>query len=306
MIRSINIKGTLLDFSKPRIMGILNVTPDSFSDGGRYNTVDAALKQAEQMWKQGADIIDVGGYSSRPGADDVSVEEELDRIIPVIEKLMESFNPVISIDTFRSEVAEAAVIAGAAIVNDISAGDDDGNMIPTVARLKVPYIAMHKKGTPRTMQQHPEYEDVVSEVLNYLLHKKKQCLDAGIVDFIVDPGFGFGKTREHNFELLKHFSQFKLLDSPILAGVSRKSMIWKTLDTKPADAVNGTTFLHAFALQGGADILRVHDVKEALQCVMLWEKLSNFTQKNGQLVNQLPVYFYYVTLLEFVAIAKAK
>lgn len=274
MIRSINIKGTLLDFSKPRIMGILNVTPDSFSDGGKYNTMDAALRQAEQLWKQGADIIDVGGYSSRPGADDVSLDEELDRTIPVVERLTAEFNPVVSIDTFRSKVAEEAIKAGAAIVNDISAGDDDEEMIPTVARLKVPYIAMHKKGTPRTMQQYPEYEDVVSEVLNYLLHKKMQCLDAGIVDFIVDPGFGFGKTREHNFELLKHFSQLKLLDVPMLAGVSRKSMIWKTLDIKPAEAVNGTSFLHAFALQAGAAILRVHDVAEAVQCVKLWEKLK--------------------------------
>ncbi|MEY2924579.1 MAG: Dihydropteroate synthase [Bacteroidota bacterium] len=255
-------------------MGILNVTPDSFSDGGRYNSIDGALKQAEKMWNEGADIIDVGGYSSRPGADDVSEQEESDRTLPIIEKLVNAFNPVISIDTFRSKVAKEAVKSGAAIVNDISAGDDDVDMIPTVAKLKVPYIAMHKKGTPRTMQQLPNYDDVVVEVFNYLLEKKRQCLLAGIVDFVIDPGFGFGKTREHNFELLKHFSQFKLLESPILAGVSRKSMIWKTLDVKPVEAVNGTTFLHAFALQGGADILRVHDVEKAVQCVKLWEQLK--------------------------------
>jgi len=274
MIRSINIKGTLLDFSEPRIMGILNVTPDSFSDGGKYNTVDNALKRAEEMLLAGAHIIDVGGYSSRPGADDVSIEQELERTMPVIEKLVEDLSPIISIDTFRSKVAEEAVKAGAAIVNDISAGDDDEKMIETVARLKVPYIAMHKKGTPRTMQKHPEYEDVSSEVFEYLLAKKKQCLDAGILDFVIDPGFGFGKTREHNFELLKNFSQLQLLNVPILAGVSRKSMIWKTLDIKPDEAVNGTTFLHAFALQGGANILRVHDVAEAVQCVRLWERLK--------------------------------
>jgi dihydropteroate synthase len=274
MTRSINIKGTLLDFSKPRIMGILNVTPDSFSDGGRYNAMDGALKHAEKMWQEGADILDVGGYSSRPGAADVSVQEELDRTILVIENLMAEFSPIISIDTFRSEVAEEAVKAGAAIVNDISAGDDDERMIATVARLKVPYIAMHKKGWPQTMQQNPTYENVVGEVVDYLLAKKHECLEAGIVDFVIDPGFGFGKTREHNFELLKHFSQLQLLNVPILVGVSRKSMIWKTLDIKPTEAVNGTTFLHAFALQGGANILRVHDVKEAMQCVKLWEKLK--------------------------------
>ncbi len=274
MTRSINIKGTLLDFSKPRVMGILNVTPDSFSDGGRYNAMDGALKHAEKMWREGADILDIGGYSSRPGAADVSVQEELDRTISVIEKLMSEFSPIISIDTFRSEVAEEAVKAGAAIVNDISAGDDDERMIALVARLKVPYIAMHKKGKPQTMQQNPTYENVVREVVDYLLAKKLECLEAGIVDFVIDPGFGFGKTREHNFELLKHFNQLQLLNVPILAGVSRKSMIWKTLEIKPDEAVNGTTFLHAFALQGGANILRVHDVKEAVQCVKLWEKLN--------------------------------
>jgi len=274
MTRSINIKGTLLDFSKPRVMGILNVTPDSFSDGGRYNAMDGALKHAEKMWQEGADILDIGGYSSRPGAADVSVQEELDRTISVIEKLMAEFSPIISIDTFRSKVAEEAVKTGAAIVNDISAGDDDERMIATVASLKVPYIAMHKKGKPQTMQQNPTYENVVSEVVDYLLAKKHKCLEAGIIDFVIDPGFGFGKTREHNFELLKHFSQLQLLNVPILAGVSRKSMIWKTLEIKPDEASNGTTFLHAFALQGGANILRVHDVAEAVQCVKLWQKLK--------------------------------
>jgi len=255
-------------------MGILNVTPDSFSDGGRYNAMDGALKHAEKMWQEGADILDIGGYSSRPGAADVSVQEELDRTISVIEKLMAEFSPIISIDTFRSKVAEEAVKTGAAIVNDISAGDDDERMIATVASLKVPYIAMHKKGKPQTMQQNPTYENVVSEVVDYLLAKKHKCLEAGIIDFVIDPGFGFGKTREHNFELLKHFSQLQLLNVPILAGVSRKSMIWKTLEIKPDEASNGTTFLHAFALQGGANILRVHDVAEAVQCVKLWQKLK--------------------------------
>ncbi|PCJ66582.1 MAG: dihydropteroate synthase [Bacteroidetes bacterium] len=274
MKRSINIKGTLMDLSTPKVMGILNVTPDSFSDGGKYTDLDSAIMQAEKMVKEGVNILDVGGYSSRPGADEVSVEEELERVVPVIEKLHDVCDLPISIDTFRSKVARAAVDAGANIVNDISAGEDDELMITTVAELKVPYIAMHKQGVPLTMQDNPEYDNVLKNVFEYLLAKKEECLNAGIVDLIIDPGFGFGKTIEHNYELLRNLNHFQLLGIPILVGLSRKSMIYKVLDSSAEEALNGTSFLHAYALQGGASILRVHDVKEAVECVKLWERLE--------------------------------
>ena len=274
MKRSINIKGTLLDLTTPQVMGILNVTPDSFSDGGRYSSVDDAVRNAFKMAVAGASIIDVGGYSSRPGAAEVSVQEEMDRVLPVIERLSKKVDAFISIDTFRSQVAAAAVKAGAHIVNDISAGDDDADMLKTVAQLGVPYIAMHKQGLPSTMQNNPTYENVVGEVLNYLQAKIKQCNEAGIEQVIVDPGFGFGKTLEHNYALLRELPQLNVLEVPILVGVSRKSMIYRLLENTPADALNGTTFLHAFALQAGASILRVHDVKEAVECVSLFEALK--------------------------------
>jgi dihydropteroate synthase len=270
MKRSIHIKGTVLDFKTPKVMGILNVTPDSFSDGGRYSSLDDAIRQADKMVQEGADILDIGGYSSRPGADEVSLLQEMARVIPVIRKVARNTDVIISIDTFRSEVAEAAIEAGAHIVNDISAGDDDATMIPTVAKLGVPYIAMHKQGKPETMQDNPQYDDVVQNVIDYLLAKQKECSEAGITDLIIDPGFGFGKTLEHNYTLLKNFNRLGELEVPILAGVSRKSMIFRVLDISPKDALNGTAFLHAFALQGGASILRVHDVKEAVECVKLW------------------------------------
>ncbi len=260
-----------MDLSKPKVMGILNVTPDSFSDGGRYVTKQSALKQALKMIKEGADIIDVGGCSSRPGAEDVSEQEELERVVPIIEAISKEISVPISIDTFRSYVAKEAVKAGASLVNDISAGEDDINMIKTVALLKVPYIAMHKKGSPKNMQNNPKYNDVVEGVFTFMLNKKKDCLDAGIKDFIIDPGFGFGKTLEHNYQLLNNLEHFKLLNCAILAGVSRKSMIYKPLGLEPSDAINGTTFLHAIALQNGANILRVHDVKEAVECVQLYQ-----------------------------------
>ncbi len=274
MKRSINIKGTLLDLTTPQVMGILNVTPDSFSDGGKYNTVDDAVRAAFKMAAAGASIIDVGGYSSRPGAAEVSLQEEIDRVSPVIEQLIKKVDAFISIDTFRSEVAQAAVQAGAHMVNDISAGDDDTNMLKTVAQIGVPYIAMHKQGIPSTMQHNPRYEDVVNEVYDYLDRKIKQCKEAGIDDVIIDPGFGFGKTLEHNYTLLRELSQLHALGVPILVGVSRKSMIYRLLESTPTDALNGTTFLHAFALQAGAGILRVHDVKEAVECVSLYEALK--------------------------------
>ena len=263
-----------MDFNTPKIMGILNTTPDSFSDGGKYNSLDAAIIHARKMVNEGADMLDVGGYSSRPGASDVSLQEELDRVIPVIEKIRSEMDIPISIDTFRSEVAAQAISDGAHIVNDISAGEDDPAMIATVGKLNVPYIAMHKQGQPKTMQHNPKYQNVVESVFEYLSKKKKECVDAGIVDLIIDPGFGFGKTIKHNYLLLNNLERFRLLDIPILVGVSRKSMIHKVLNTSAEEALNGTSFLHAFALQNGANILRVHDVLEAKECVKLWTQLS--------------------------------
>lgn len=270
---SINIKGTLFDLSVPRVMGILNTTPDSFSDGGRYQSVDRAIERVAQMVDEGVNMIDVGGYSSRPGADEVPTQEELDRVVPVIEAITKRWSLPVSIDTFRSKVAVEAVEAGAHIVNDISAGDDDPDMIATVADLKVPYIAMHKQGTPKTMQIDPQYANVVEEVSRYLIKKIDHCHESGIKDVVIDPGFGFGKSVEHNYRLLKHLDQLKALNAPMLIGLSRKSMICKVLKVNPEHALNGTTFLHAFALQGGASILRVHDVKEAVEAVKLWSAL---------------------------------
>ena len=273
MKRSIHIKGTELDLRRPMVMGILNVTPDSFSDGGKYDTVNTALTQAHKMINDGAGIIDVGGYSSKPGAADVSVQEELDRVIPIIEKLANTVDIPISIDTFRSKVAIAAVQAGACIVNDISAGDDDEDMIPSVATLGVAYIMMHKQGKSKTMQNNPQYLEVVQDVFDYLLAKNEQCRMAGINDLIIDPGFGFGKTLEHNYTLLKQLKVFKSLEIPLMVGLSRKSMIYNFLGTDASNALNGTSFLHSFALQNGANLLRVHDVKEAVECVKLFEKM---------------------------------
>lgn len=275
MKRSINIKGTEINFDRPKVMGILNVTPDSFSDGGKYTDADSALLQALSMQAEGAEIIDVGGYSTRPGASDVDLQEELDRVLPVVQKITQHSDVYISIDTFRSQVAAAAVGEGAHIVNDVSAGDGDQAMLTTVANLGVPYIAMHKKGTPLSMQQNPKYENVLQDVYEYLAAKKIECEIAGISDLILDPGFGFGKTLEHNFKLLKNFSIFNNLDVPILAGLSRKSMIYRSLGLSHMDALNGTSFLHAFALQAGASILRVHDVREAKECVVLFQSLQH-------------------------------
>lgn len=269
-MRTINIKGTPLDISSPIVMGILNITPDSFSDGGKYISIDAAINRAKQIIKEGAKIIDIGGYSTRPGANVVSLQEELDRVLPIIQQITSRFDVVISVDTFRSQVAKAAVQFGASIINDISAGHDDHAMIDTVAKLGVPYIAMHKKGSPKTMQLNPTYVDVVGEVVNYLVKVKQKCDDAGIQDLIIDPGFGFGKTIQHNYVLLEHLNQFSQLNLPILVGLSLKSMIHKVLLIDPSEAQSGTTFLHAFALNGGVNILRVHHVKEAVECVKLF------------------------------------
>ncbi len=256
-------------------MGILNITPDSFYDGGKYNQENTFLKQAEKMIHEGVDFIDVGGYSTRPGAVNISVEEENSRVIPVIESIKKEFPAaVISIDTFRASIAKAAVEAGAGMINDISAGELDAAMIETVTRLKVPYIAMHMKGTPQTMTQVATYENLVKEMLEYFHRKAYQLKTAGIKDVIIDPGFGFAKTVDQNFELLSNIERLHILEKPILVGLSRKSMIWRTLKTTPEAALNGTTALNTFALLKGASILRVHDVKEAKEVIQLMSHLS--------------------------------
>lgn len=263
-----------MDLNHPRVMGILNCTPDSFFDGGKYWDPYVAFRQAEAMLKAGADFIDVGGHSSRPGAPDVSEKEELKRVLPVIEGLVAEFpETYISVDTFRAQVAKEALDAGAAMVNDISAGLRDPKMLPLIAARQVPYVMMHMKGTPQTMVQHTEYEDLLRDILYYFSERLDAARKLGITDCIVDPGFGFAKTREQNFRLLGGLKEFQTLKTPLLVGISRKSMIHKTLGISPGEALNGTTALHMIALQGGARILRVHDVKEAVECVRLWEAL---------------------------------
>ncbi len=272
---TINCKGQLIDISTPKVMGILNVTPDSFHDGGQYKDESSILKQVETMLNEGATFIDIGGYSSRPGADYVNEVEELNRVIPVVELILKQFpETLISIDTFRSEVAKKSIEAGAAIINDISAGHLDENMIATVGQLGVPYIMMHMKGNPKTMQQQTDYDDIVKDINNYFAERIAKAHAAKINDIIIDPGFGFAKTTEQNYELLNNMELLQIVDKPILAGVSRKSMIYKILHTTPENALNGTTALHMVALQKGAKILRVHDVKEAVECVTLFNQLT--------------------------------
>lgn len=267
---TLNCRGKLLLLDKPLIMGILNITPDSFYEGHIGKNIDDIVSVAEKMLNDGADIIDIGGQSTRPGSKRITAEEELQRVIPVIETVIKKIpKTIISIDTYYSEVAYKAILAGASIVNDISAGNMDEKMIANVAALQVPYIAMHMNGTPENMQNDPQYEDVVKQVLDFFIHKIAECKKAGITDIIVDPGFGFGKTTDHNFLLLKHLAVFKMLDKPILAGLSRKGTIYKTLNLSAAEALNGTTCLNTIALLNGAGILRVHDVKEAKQVVTL-------------------------------------
>lgn len=268
-------RGKLLEISKPVVMGILNATPDSFYNQGRKSQLDELLGEAEKMLEAGATLLDIGGISTRPDAATVTCEEELQRVLPVIQAIHTRFPDVwLSVDTYHASMAVAAVAEGASIINDISGGRFDVEMLATVARLKVPFIAMHIQGTPSTMQLNPQYDDVVLEVRRQLREICGQCTSAGIVDVVVDPGFGFGKTTTHNFQLLKNLASLRLLGRPILAGISRKSMIWKTLNATPDTALNGSTALHMVALQQGATILRVHDVKEAVEVIKLWEALE--------------------------------
>ncbi len=255
----------------PKVMGILNVTPNSFYDGGKYQQENEVLKRVGNMLSEGADFIDVGAYSSKPNAAFVSEEEELNRLIPVLKSVLKTFpQTVISIDTFRSEVARIAVENGAALINDISAGSLDEKMMKTVAKLQVPYIMMHMKGTPQTMMQLTEYDDIVKEILFYFSEKIAQARSSGINDIIIDPGFGFAKTTEQNYEIMQKLQLFEILELPILAGVSRKSMIYRPLESTPENALNGTTALNMIALTKGTSILRVHDVKEAVECIKLF------------------------------------
>lgn len=269
------IKGRVYSFDKPKIMGILNLTPDSFFEGSRVSLEEKMiLGSAEKMILEGADFLDIGGYSTRPGAVDISIDEEIQRVAPAISLIKREFPEIlISVDTFRSEVAKTAVESGSDLINDISAGTLDSQMLATVAQLNVPYIAMHMRGTPQTMQGETAYQDLIPEILSYFSEKLKQFKKLGIKDVIIDPGFGFAKTREQNFQLLRDLKNFNVFGLPILAGVSRKSMIYKTLQISPSEALNGTTALNMFALLQGANILRVHDVKEAKETVTLFEQL---------------------------------
>jgi dihydropteroate synthase len=272
----INAGGTLLDLKIPRVMGILNITPDSFYGGSRYNSEEEIVAAAAGMIEEGADILDVGGYSSRPGASHIPEEEEGRRVIDAIKLLIKQFPAaIISVDTFRSRIAREAVLeAGAKIINDISGGVADSNMFRTVEELNVPYIMMHMKGDPSTMQKNPVYDDIIANILKYFAEKIYALRSAGVKDIIIDPGFGFGKTSRHNFELLDRLNDLQVTGLPLMVGISRKSMIWKTLEITADEALNGTTALHAVALLKGADILRVHDVREAVQTVRLISKLK--------------------------------
>ncbi|MET1260155.1 dihydropteroate synthase [Flagellimonas sp. DF-77] len=267
---TINCNGLLIDLSTPKVMGIVNVTPDSFYDGGRLKDALDVLRQVETMLNEGATFIDVGGYSSRPNAQEVSIAEELRRVLPITEALYREFPGILlSIDTFRSTVAEAVLEAGAAMINDISAGHLDPGMLETIAAHQVPYIMMHMRGTPQTMQQQTDYGDLEQDIIHYFSERLRKIEALKINDVILDPGFGFSKTTAQNFQLLNHFDVFQHLGRPLLVGLSRKSMIYKTLDIASEHALNGTTALHMIALTKGASILRAHDVKEAMECVRL-------------------------------------
>ena len=274
----INVNGRLMDLSKPQVMGILNVTPDSFYAGSRGVTEQSIVDRLHQCMDEGASIVDIGAYSSRPGADNVSTKEEMDRLRIGLE-LVRKHRPdaIVSVDTFRADVAKMCVEEyGVALINDISAGQMDEQMFTTIARLGVPYIIMHMKGTPQDMQIAPQYDHFLKEVFYYFSEKVQRLRDLGVKDIIIDPGFGFGKTLEHNYELMNHLEEFALFELPVLVGISRKSMIYKLLDITPEEALNGTTALNTIALQKGAHILRVHDVREAVETVKIVQQMKTY------------------------------
>jgi dihydropteroate synthase len=273
---TINCKGQLINLATPKVMGILNVTSNSFFDGGKYNEEKEILLRVEKMLNAGATFIDIGAYSSKPSAEFVSEQEEISRMVPVVQLILKHFpEALLSIDTFRSEVAKASIENGAAIINDIAAGNLDDKMLGTIAKYNVPYIMMHMRGTPQTMQTLTHYGDIVKEMLFYFSERIAAARQLGINDLIIDPGFGFAKTLEQNYEVLKKMELFEMLELPLLVGISRKSMIYKTLDSSAAEALNGTTVINTIALTKGAKILRVHDVKEAVECVHLFNKINS-------------------------------
>ncbi len=273
---TINCNGNLIDITCPRVMGIINLTPDSFYDGGKYKNETSVLGQIEKMLSEGATFIDLGAYSSRPGAADITIEEELKRVVKLLEQAVKRFpNALFSIDTFRSRVAKECLIRGAALVNDISAGSIDTNMMDVIAEHQVPYIIMHMRGTPQSMKDKSSYKNVTVEVMDELSKKVIEARTKKINDVIIDPGFGFSKTLQQNYKLLNHLERFSTFDLPILVGMSRKSMIYKALNTTPKDALNGTTALNGIALIKGANILRVHDVKEAMECIQLVKHMTS-------------------------------
>ncbi|MCU0324833.1 MAG: dihydropteroate synthase [Spirosomaceae bacterium] len=276
MNKTLNIKGKIIDLSTTQLMGILNVTPDSFYSKSRFSVTEV-VEKSQQMIADGATFIDIGGYSTRPNATDISIEEELDRVLPVIEEIIKS-NPstIISIDTFRSEVAKQAIRSGASLVNDISGGNLDLKMFATIAELGVPYILMHSRGNPQTMSQLNDYQDITLDTIKEIQAKMYQLQQLNVKDIIIDPGFGFAKNAKQGFEMMANLEKFAILGVPLLIGISRKSMIWKTLGVKPEEALNGTTVLNTIALQKGASILRVHDVKEAAETVKIWSEVKHF------------------------------
>lgn len=272
---TLNVGGKIIDLTEPKVMGILNITPDSFFSGSRLQSEKEILQQAEKMLTEGADFLDLGAYSSRPDAEDISEEEELNRLIPAVKIITQSFpEAFISIDTFRASVAQQAIEAGAHIINDISGGNLDAQMFETVGKLQVPYILMHMKGTPQTMKNLNQYENMMQEMCFYFSEKIAQLKQLGVKDIIIDPGFGFAKNITQNYQLLNHLEDFNLFSFPVLAGLSRKSMIWKSLKITPEEALNGTSVLNTIALQKGAKILRVHDVKEAKECIKIYSLLK--------------------------------
>ncbi|MFN8396120.1 MAG: dihydropteroate synthase [Bacteroidia bacterium] len=273
---TLNCRGRLLSLEQPVVMGILNVTPDSFSDGGAFNSVEKALPQVNQMLSEGAKIIDIGGYSSRPGAQDISPQEELDRVAPVVEAVLRDFpEAILSIDTFRAAVAAPLLEMGAHIINDISAGMLDTDMLALMGKYRAPYVMMHMQGRPQTMQEAPAYEDVVAEVTQHFVERIRAAQAAGIVDILLDPGFGFGKTLAHNWQLFRNLAQFTVFGRPLLVGISRKSMIYRPFDTQPHDVLELTTAMHLKAVEAGAKVLRVHDVRPAVRAIQLHNFLNN-------------------------------
>lgn len=276
-MNSINCKGKLIDLTFPKVMGILNLTPDSFYDGGKFKSETDILNQCEKMLNEGATFIDIGAYSSRPGAKHVTEDQELDRMIPILKLILNRFPDIlISIDTFRSKVAEKCISIGASMINDISAGSLDKQMFPTIAKLQVPYILMHMKGNPQNMQINTDYDDLIKDIIYYFSEKTNALRSLGVNDLLIDVGFGFSKTLDQNYELLQKLNLFKVLELPILTGISRKSMLYKYLKTNPTEVLNATTVANTTALQQGTKILRVHDVKQAVETIKIVEKLKSF------------------------------